>query len=186
MMDIHMAQKTAYSQVVNINMISKNIITYKFKPGHDIEALFLFFYILGACVFVQIPSSECPSDSDLAECTSNMATGSLCEADQTLPDGTSNFNVDNCPGGYDVFRCTMGTCAFAQIPSSECPSDSDLSECTSNMATGSLCEADQTLPDGTSNFDVDNCPGGYDVFRCTWGTKPIIDITSSYQLSLNE
>ena len=50
------------------------------------------------------------------------------------------------------------------------------------MAPGSLCEADQRLPDGNSNFDVDNC-GGYDVFRCIQGSKPIIDVTSSYKLS---
>ena len=38
------------------------------------------------------------------------------------------------------------------------------------MAHGELCEADDTLPDGQTNYDVDNCPpggsGAYDVFRC--------------------
>ena len=68
----------------------------------------------------------------------------------------------------------LGACFFEQISSFECPSDSNLPECTTTMALGSLCEADQRLPDGNYNFNVDNC-GGYDVFRCRQGTKPIID-----------
>ena len=56
-------------------------------------------------------------------------------------------------------------------------------ECTSIMAPGSLCEADQRLPDGNSNYEVDNCGFGYDVFRCGQGTKPINETGNSYQLS---
>ena len=82
----------------------------------------------------------------------------------------------------------LGACLFEPLQlSSECPSSSEiitLPECTSNMAPGSLCEADQRLPDGTSNFNIDNC-GAYDVFRCRQGTKPIIGINNSYQLSFN-
>ena len=59
------------------------------------------------CFFVAVPFSECPSDPNLSECTFNMATDALCEADQPLPDGTTNYNIDNCYG-YDVFRCTRG------------------------------------------------------------------------------
>ena len=71
----------------------------------------------------------------------------------------------------------LGACFFDLIPSSECPSNSNLAECTSNMATGSLCEADRPLPGGPSTYEVDNC-GAFDVFRCTRGTKLIIDTTS--------
>ena len=74
------------------------------------------------------------------------------------------------------------TCFFEQIPSTDCPTNSDLPECTSIMAPGSLCEADQRLPDGNFNYDVDNCHG-YDVFRCGQGTKPINETGNSYQLS---
>ena len=77
-----------------------------------------------------------------------------------------------------------GACVFEEIPTSECPSNPDLPECTSFMAPGTLCEADERLPNGHSFFDVDNC-GGYDVFRCRQGTKPIIDFTSLYQLSFD-
>ena len=73
-------------------------------------------------------------------------------------------------------------CSFEQIHSSDCPADSDLPECTSIMAPGSLCEADQRLPDGNSNYEVDNCDS-YDVFRCVQGTEPINEIGNSYQLS---
>ena len=55
-----------------------------------------------------IGSSECPSDSDLAECSSNMKTNNLCEADKTLPDGNTNFDVNNCGSDYDVFKCIRG------------------------------------------------------------------------------
>ena len=84
-----------------------------------------------------------------------------------------------------LINILLDACFFEPLQlSSECPSNTKISalpECTSNMAHGSLCEADLPLPDGNSNFDVDNC-GAYDVFRCRKGTKPMIDITSSYQL----
>ena len=62
---------------------------------------------LETCHFEPVPDTECPSDSDLAECTRTMSHGELCEADQTLPDGNSNVDVNNC-GGYDVFKCVKG------------------------------------------------------------------------------
>ncbi len=38
------------------------------------------------------------------------------------------------------------------------------------MNINDLCEAGhQTLPNGNPNYDVDNCPGGTDVFRCVGG-----------------
>ena len=76
-------------------------------------------------------------------------------------------------------------CTFEEIPSSDCPSNSDssdLPECASNMAPGSLCQADLPLPDGNSNYDVNNCDG-HDVFQCEQGTKPINETGNSYQLS---
>jgi len=57
------------------------------------------------CSFVAVSSSECPSDPDLGECFSYMGTNLLCEADRTLPDGKTDYNIDNC-NGYDVFKCT--------------------------------------------------------------------------------
>ena len=42
-----------------------------------------------------------------------MANGDLCEADEPLPDGTTNYDVNNCPGNFDVFKCkkqTSGIC----------------------------------------------------------------------------
>ena len=65
---------------------------------------------LSGCSFEAIPKHECPSDADLGECSSEMATDTLCEADQALPDGTSNYDIDNC-SGYDVFRCRPGKIA---------------------------------------------------------------------------
>ena len=42
-----------------------------------------------------------------------MTEGSLCEADQPLPDGNPNFEINNCndeggDGNYDVFVCFKG------------------------------------------------------------------------------
>ena len=65
---------------------------------------------LDSCTFKAVPSSECPNDADLTECASNMANGTLCEADQVLPDGEFNYNINNCDG-YNVFRCTRGNIA---------------------------------------------------------------------------
>ena len=36
-----------------------------------------------------------------------MTAGSMCEADQPLPDGNPNYKIDNCDE-YDVYRCTRG------------------------------------------------------------------------------
>ena len=37
-----------------------------------------------------------------------MTVNDLCEADRTLPDGNTNYNIDNCPGGHDIFRYVGG------------------------------------------------------------------------------
>ena len=41
-------------------------------------------------------------------CNQFMNYGDLCEADGPLPDGNSNFDIDNCPGKYDIFKCVKG------------------------------------------------------------------------------
>ena len=62
------------------------------------------------CVFEQVSSNECPENAiDLRECGHNMATGTLCEADQALPGSEETYNVDNC-GVHDVFKCVRGEC----------------------------------------------------------------------------
>lgn len=130
--------------------------------------------------WVAISPSDCPSEgvSRLPECTSDMDIGDLCEADRPLPDGTRQYNVNNCPGGYDVFRyqCDAPStdgCSWTAIPSNECPSGNgaSLPECTENMQSGDLCEADSALPDGSTNYNVNNC-GSYDVFRYSCGSTP--------------
>ena len=49
----------------------------------------------------------------MEECHIDMADRSLCEADQQLPDGNPNFEINNCnddggDGNYDVFVCVKG------------------------------------------------------------------------------
>ena len=57
---------------------------------------------------------ECPctyqdlNGCDLPECSSNTDLNALCEADSVLPDGHTNYEVDNCPDGYDVFKRIKG------------------------------------------------------------------------------
>ena len=81
----------------------------------------------GACLFQAISSTECPCSDphdylnddyyDYADdsgcridvdCNHGMNDGDLCEADGPLPDGNSNFDIDNCPGQYDIFKCVKG------------------------------------------------------------------------------
>ena len=62
------------------------------------------FNIPGQCEFAAVTQSNCPSNPWLAECTSYMDDGELCEADSVLPDGTTYYNINNC-GSADVFKC---------------------------------------------------------------------------------
>ena len=59
------------------------------------------------CAFEPVLDTECPTNPNVNECRSNMNHGELCEADKTLPDGNSNYNINNC-GNYDVFKCVKG------------------------------------------------------------------------------
>ena len=65
--------------------------------------------------FVEVSEEDCPCrDNDdfgcksLPECSYSMKENDLCEADQKLPDGNENFNVNNCAAFYDVFRYKGG------------------------------------------------------------------------------
>ena len=68
-------------------------------------------YLFAGLEFAAVSVAECPcteSDNtgcDLLECSSCMALNALCEADQALPDGTLFWEVNQCPGTYDVFKC---------------------------------------------------------------------------------
>jgi len=127
----------------------------------------------GTCGWVPVTSSECPADNgkNLPECSSTMSEGDLCEADSALPNGNSVYNINNC-GAYDVFKYSCNIqqagCSHVPISSSECPADNgkNLLDCSMNMTEGMLCEADSALPNGDTNFNINNC-GGYDVFRFT-------------------
>merc|ERR1719228_309114 len=128
------------------------------------------------CTFVEVEEADCPSDlqvmSVMKECNEPMSPGELCEADVPLPDGNSLFNVNNCPGSYDVFRYECSdtvstTCEFIPIPERDCPSVTEASrmhDCHEGMFPGELCESDGVLPNGQDGNALDNC-SGYDVFR---------------------
>ena len=75
--------------------------------------------ILESCrKFVAIDSSECPANTNLPGCSSQIAPNQLCEADMTLPDGNTNFNVNNCDD-WDVFKCISGKSAEFRNVSSD-------------------------------------------------------------------
>ena len=65
-------------------------------------------------MFVALTLNECPCTKsntqgcDLAECHPNMSNNQMCEANKPLPDGNSDYNIGNCPGAYDVFKCVKG------------------------------------------------------------------------------
>ena len=65
----------------------------------------LIFVTVGSkCVFEALQENECPANRDISECSADMAHGGLCEADGPLPDGNTNYNINNC-GRYDLFKC---------------------------------------------------------------------------------
>ena len=76
---------------------------YKLKTLHTLETH-----------FVPVSEADCPcSDNDptgciLPECSYNMNQNGLCNAGQILPNGDDNYDVNNCPGGHDVFRYQGG------------------------------------------------------------------------------
>ena len=89
-------------------------------------------FFSGACSFQAISLEECPCSDGMpysegyglnddymdyrddsgcrieVDCNQILNYGDLCEADDTLPDGNYNFDIDNCPGNYDVFKCVNG------------------------------------------------------------------------------
>ena len=67
------------------------------------------------CVFVDVPTNECPLNSELAECSSTMQNNDLCKTDQILPDGNTNYNVNNCGPSYNVFKCSIGKNFYVAI-----------------------------------------------------------------------
>merc|ERR1719499_1675493 len=122
-----------------------------------------------------------------------MSEGELCEADSTLPNGVSTYNIDNC-GAFDVFifSCTSvqttdsvvstqpivqttesvqsttqpagAVCDWIPATQSQCPTNAGaLPDCHGNMSEGELCEADSPLPNGVSTYNINNC-GSFDVF----------------------
>ena len=77
--------------------------------------------------FVAVSEEDCPcSDNDdfgcksLPECLYNMKENALCEADQKLPDGNENFDVNNCAAFYDVFRYIGGKNYILQCSNHGC------------------------------------------------------------------
>ena len=86
-------------------------------------------------------------------------------------------------GSYNYFcgsnhRLVLVPCKYEAVPESKCPCSKsnttgcDLSECSSTQDIYSLCEADAVLPDGTSNYDINNCHG-LDIFKCSPGKLKI-------------
>ena len=88
-------------------------------------------FLSDSCSFQAVSLSECPcgddekgyfddnyednnygSDSSLCRslisCNHGMNHNDLCEAEGPLPDGNGLFEIDNCPGKYDVFKCLKG------------------------------------------------------------------------------
>ena len=87
----------------------------------------LFLLELTPCSFEAVSPSECPcSDADDylnddyyeeydnsgcridVSCDDSMNYNEYCEADGPLPDGNNNYDIDNCPGNYDIFKCVKG------------------------------------------------------------------------------
>ena len=84
----------------------------------DHYSLFLVLSALGK--LIAVTEADCPCNDDdyngctsLPECSYIMGSNDLCEADQPLPTifysgENPDFDVNNCPGGSDVFRYVAG------------------------------------------------------------------------------
>ena len=67
---------------------------------------YITFIVVGA--FIAISPSNCPKHPEfLPECTWGINDGELCEADQELPDGNANYELNNCYI-FDVFSRVTG------------------------------------------------------------------------------
>ena len=44
----------------------------------------------------------------MTQCFASMNENDLCEADNILPDGNTNFEMNNCYPDWDVFKCVRG------------------------------------------------------------------------------
>jgi len=55
-------------------------------------------WVPGQCV-----STSSSRANNIGGCHAHMKIGEKCEADKTLPDGNTNFNIDNC-FAYDIFE----------------------------------------------------------------------------------
>ncbi len=44
------------------------------------------------------------------------------------------------------------------------------------MYENELCEADKKLPGSNEAFDINNCGDNYDVFKCTNGMNPLLNL----------
>ena len=74
------------------------------------KSLYINHILVSTCAFVPVEAWKCPSEdvmSNLRECSAEMSSNKFCEADQALPDGNSNFEINNC-GKYDIFQCMKG------------------------------------------------------------------------------
>ena len=49
----------------------------------------------------------------MKECDPNMSNNELCEADKPLPDGNTDYEVDNCVDEFDVYKCVRGKQIFS-------------------------------------------------------------------------
>ena len=67
--------------------------------------------ILVPCVYRAVRPSQCPSSElyRMQDCHRLMSNGEFCEADQKLPDGNPNYEINNCeqqgfPEIFDVLQ----------------------------------------------------------------------------------
>ena len=66
------------------------------------------------CRFVPVFWKECPLYPLSTKCEPDLSNGEMCVANGTLPDGNTDFNINNCNigshGVYDIFKCVKSNC----------------------------------------------------------------------------
>ena len=102
----------------------------------------------------------------MPECSYSLSNNDLCEAERALPDGNTNYDINNCPGDYDVFRYVSGNFCFeqdteqkyAEISRLESKQSSFKSLMHSNLAEPMYCE--------WSTWEIGSCS-----MACGGGTR---------------
>ena len=66
------------------------------------------FSVADPCIYFPLKKSACPRKLPMTDCSPELQSDELCEADNPFPYKDANNNINNCKNGYDMFKCKRG------------------------------------------------------------------------------